>query len=153
MAFDAGDAFAIDKSAGTPCPHLKGHACSVHDDLEKKGFSGCIRYQCAGAGQRTLALYNGQSWRDTAALLPAQSETFRHLRKLHDLIQLLETAHILPLPPDVEARRMALVSDLCPPDMTPTLAETLATGSLPGRVKEFLKSLAQFAPENPVSKT
>lgn len=149
LAFDAGDAFAIDKPAGTPCPHLAHHRCTIHDALADKGFPGCVAYDCNGAGQRTIALHDGQSWQDAPALLGAQMDTFRHLRRLHDLIELLTLAAGLPLAPDDRHKRQSLLAALCPPDMTPARAATLATGPLPGEVRAFLKSLAGLTPKPP----
>ena len=132
-----------------PCPHLSGHHCTIHNDLAKKGFSGCARYDCAGAGQRATALFNGESWQHNPADLPCQMETFRHLRQLHDLLQMLIAAGALPLPLEVERQRLRHLQQLCPDPMTPALARTLATGPLPQAVREFLTSLAPHAARRP----
>ena len=145
LAFDTGADFAIDKPAGLPCPHLDRHLCTIHDSLKDRGFTGCTAFDCTGAGQRTVALYAGQSWQDHPALLPAQSDSFRHLRRLHGRIELLLAAATLSLPPDAESRRKALLCALSPEGMTPQIAQTLATGPLPAKVDRFLKSLAIYA--------
>ncbi|WP_322866086.1 hypothetical protein U5922_007690 [Aquicoccus sp. G2-2] len=149
LAFDKGPRFPFSKPAGTPCRHLERHKCAIHDDLDARGFSGCIAYQCTGAGQRTLALYDGKSWRDDPALLAPQSETFRALRALHTAISHLVTAAALPLPPVPEARRTALLARLCPDRLTPALAARLASGPLLGEVNAFLKSLPAHLPPEP----
>jgi len=146
LAFDAGDAFAIDKPAGTPCPNLDCHSCKIHSDLKDKGFLGCIAYSCAGAGQHTIALYDGQSWQNNPDLLPAQMDTFRHLNRLHALLELLTAASILALPKDVEQTRLNLIAQLFPGHLTPQMAQVLADGPLPSRVNDYLRSLAKFAP-------
>ncbi|UYV39380.1 hypothetical protein N4R57_10475 [Rhodobacteraceae bacterium D3-12] len=151
LAFDKGDAFAIDKPAGAPCPHLSHHSCTIHAALPDKGFPGCVAYGCSGAGQRTIALFDGQSWQDTPALLAPQMDTFRHLRRLHDLIELLTLAAGLPLTQEAKIKRLSLIAALCPQDMTPTVAATLATGPLPGDVRAFLKSLAALTPKTPAT--
>jgi len=47
--------FAIDKPAGTPCPHLgSDHRCSIHGQLRSRGFPGCVAFDCYGAGQRIV---------------------------------------------------------------------------------------------------
>ncbi|MDQ2088522.1 hypothetical protein [Marimonas arenosa] len=104
-----------------------------------------MRYDCAGAGQRTLSLFDNRSWQDHPPLLRPQMDTFRHLRTIHDLLGLLATAQELALPARVEARRQELVTALCPENMTPARAKRLATGSLPEDVRDFLKSLARHA--------
>ncbi len=141
LALDKGAAFAIDKPAGVPCPNLSGHACTIHADLDARGFSGCVRFNCAGAGQRTIALFDGASWRDDPDLLAPMLDTFRHLRRLHDLLGLLVAADTLPLTPREQATREELLAALCPDRMTAARAAALATGPLPARVDGFLHSL------------
>ena len=143
LAFDRGPRFAIDKPAGTPCPNLDGHRCSIHDSLDTSGFSGCVAYDCGGAGQRVLEAYDGRSWRDNPTLLSAQIETFRHMRTIHDAIGLLCSAERLGLAAEDEARRQSLLAALCPPEMSPALAEDLATGPALASTRAFLKSLAR----------
>ncbi|MCF3594114.1 hypothetical protein LZG00_08885 [Rhodobacteraceae bacterium LMO-12] len=149
LAFDKGAAFAIDKPAAVPCPNLARHSCTIHDTLSDKGFAGCVAYECTGAGQRTVALYHGQSWQDDPALLGPQIESFAHLRILHGRIELLLAAAILPLPPAIKARRASLLARLCPDEMTPRIAHALATGPIPSEVDRFLKTLARYTPVNP----
>jgi hypothetical protein len=148
LAIDEGPRFALSKPAGTPCRHLERHSCTIHENLAERGFSGCVAYQCLGAGQRTLALYGGQSWRDDPSLLAAQSDTFRDLRALHDAISNLVTAAALPLPAQAETNRTALLARLCPDRLTPALAARLASGPLLGEVKSFLKSLPAQLPRD-----
>lgn len=147
LAIDKGEAFAIDKPAGTPCPNLRGHHCTIHEDLEKKGFSGCIAYSCTGAGQRTLQLFGGQSWRDDPELLGRQMETFRHLKTLHELIELLTAAAALPLPPDAASKREKFAQQLTPANLTIETAKTLSTGPIPQQIRSFLRSLRSCAPQ------
>ena len=71
--------------------------------------------------------------------------TFGHLRKLHDCIELLCAAAALSLPETKEHARLALLEQLCPEEMTPQIAERLATGELLARVRAYLKSLAPYA--------
>jgi len=142
LAFDEGPSFAIDKPAGLPCPHLDHHACRLYNHLEPEGFSGCVAYDCEGAGQRTLALYDGVSWREDLELLVPMLETFRHLRTLHALLGLLDTARALPLEDDELDRLEDMQAELCDPDMSPQDVERVATGPLPSAAKDFLRSLA-----------
>jgi Pentapeptide repeats (8 copies) len=80
--------FAIDKPAGTPCPHLGAdHRCTIHDRLRDVGFAGCTAYDCFGAGQRLAQeTFGGRGWRDhhevTAPILTALPV----VRALHELL-------------------------------------------------------------------
>lgn len=84
MAFDKGDAFAIDKPAGIPCPHLSGRRCTIHDRLDDEGFPGCSSYDCLGAGQMTTALF-AASWQDEPALAGPMADAFRRLRAIQEI--------------------------------------------------------------------
>lgn len=145
LAFDKGDSFAIDKPAGQPCPNLRHHRCAIHADLTDAGFSGCVRFDCQGAGQRAVALHNGVSWQDDPDGLIPLLDSFRHLRVLHDLITLLETARILPLDSAQSEQRNELINQLCPEGMTPQIAEALANGPLRENVHHFLRGLGPIA--------
>jgi hypothetical protein len=98
LALPKGDAFAIDKPNGVPCPHLDGHECATHARRDAEGFSGCVRYDCAGAGQRvTQELFAGRSWRDDPDLLAPMTRAFAAMQRIHDLIVLLREAEKAPL--------------------------------------------------------
>lgn len=54
--FDAVQGFGFDKPAETPCQHLcADHRCGIHADLLPQGFTGCVAFDCLGAGQRLTA--------------------------------------------------------------------------------------------------
>lgn len=66
--FDALQGFGFDKPAETPCQHLcASNRCGIHDDLIERGFSGCVAFDCLGAGQRLTALavarFGDADWR------------------------------------------------------------------------------------------
>ncbi|WP_172295604.1 hypothetical protein [Pseudoruegeria sp. HB172150] len=143
LAFDEGDDFAIDKPAGLPCPHLgTRHDCTIYEYLEEEGFPGCVRYECEGAGQRAITLHGGESWRDDLELLAPMLETFRHLRTIHSLLTLLDTARRLPLEEEEEDRWEHLMESLCPDEMTPDVAAEIASGTILAEARDFLRSLA-----------
>jgi len=149
FALDKGDAFGIDKPAGVPCPNLAHHRCKIHSQLTSKGFSGCVAYNCIGAGQRTIALFDGQSWQDDPDLLPKQLDTFRHVHTIHSLSELLVAAGALPLPKALQTQRLNFLNELAPDGFTTQTATQIATGPLPHQIKTFLQSLASYAVKNP----
>ena len=86
--------FAASKAAGEPCPKLDpGGACAIYERREKEGFSGCIRYECFGAGQHVVQhLFGGRDWRDDPALLTPMVEAFLAMRPVSDLLYLANYA-------------------------------------------------------------
>ena len=104
LAFDKGEKFAHDKAAGAACTHLTGHACSIHADLDAKGYRGCVAYDCAGAGQRVTALF-ARSWRDEPALAGPMMAAFAAMREVQELRQMLAASHSLPLSPETCTER------------------------------------------------
>ena len=114
LAFDQGAAFAFDKPADTPCRYLSDDSCcGVHAALVERGFSGCARYDCFGAGQRVCTeLFPGRSWRESPELARRMFEAFRVLQQAHELSLLLCTASRLELSPSQSARREELELEL-----------------------------------------
>lgn len=84
LTFSKSADFAIDKSAGEPCPNLdETFRCTIHRKLRPAGFQGCTVYDCFGAGQE-ISRRAGTSWRQQPgqqmfAALPI-------LRQLHELL-------------------------------------------------------------------
>ncbi|MCR8724709.1 hypothetical protein [Frigidibacter sp. ROC022] len=124
LAFDKGEAFAIDKPAGLPCPHLDGHACSIHASLTDAGFPGCARYDCFGAGQIvTRDIFAGASWQDQPDLAMPMAEAFRLLREVQDMRAQLQIALDRFAPDEaLRARIEALDRQLAPEWSAETLA-------------------------------
>jgi hypothetical protein len=116
LPFDAGDDFSFDKAGGEPCRHLDAsHACTIHDALEERGFGGCVKFDCYGAGQRVVQeVFDGKSWRDDPALIKPMSEAFYRMRAIHDLLILLRETRRLPLERVDEQSLDALVGKLTP---------------------------------------
>lgn len=115
LAIDKGPKFAIDKPAGTPCPNLAGHGCKIHDQLEAKGFSGCVQYDCLGAGQIVVQeIFGGESWRDRPELAAPMAEAFRLLREVQETRQDLIAAQKLSAAPKIAAACAALEAKLTP---------------------------------------
>lgn len=144
LAFDQGEQFAFDKPAGVPCPHLStGDRCRIHRRLEQRGFAGCSRYDCLGAGQRvTQEVLPGRHWRQGADAARGIFEAFRVLRDIHAALELLESAARLPLSPSERASCRRLSRHLSP--TTPWSQRTLAEfedGPVFREVRVFLESL------------
>lgn len=117
--FDDDEDFAIAKPVDTPCPNLSKACfdCTIHDDLTKRGFRGCVTYSCAGAGQRvTQELFDGETWRDDPDLLSHMTYALRVVRPIHEALLLLQEALRLPVPESTKRRGQALMASLCPRD-------------------------------------
>lgn len=80
--------FAFAKEEGEPCKHLGGdNRCSIHDDLADQGFSGCIKFECFGAGQKVTGHhFKGQSWRDDHLTAKRMFHIFFIVKSLHWMI-------------------------------------------------------------------
>lgn len=146
--FDDDEDFAIAKQVDTPCPNLSDSCfdCTIHDDLIKRGFRGCVTYSCAGAGQRvTQELFDGETWRDDPDLLSHMTYALRVVRPIHEALLLLKEAQRLPIPQSAQNQCKALMSALCPDNPKsihdfeePEVQDALAD------VPAYLQSLAPF---------
>ncbi|MFJ4833598.1 pentapeptide repeat-containing protein [Streptomyces sp. NPDC088747] len=95
LPFSRSADFAIDKSAGKPCPNLRTDSrCGIHTELREKGFSGCTVYDCFGAGQKVSRItYGGRDWREgTGERARQMFEVFPVVRQLHELLWYLAEA-------------------------------------------------------------
>lgn len=62
LFFAKTDGFPSNKDAGVPCQHLRDDfRCAVHDELARRGFKGCMAYDCFGAGQTVSRMYQ-RAW-------------------------------------------------------------------------------------------
>ena len=143
-AFYRSDSFGFDKDADTPCPHLdEAHHCAIHAEREDAGFSGCIVFDCLGAGQRvTQEIFGGRSWRADPALLAPMAEAFRAMRQVHELRLLVEEAGKAELSAHERRTLDAFHAELEPADGWSR--ETLAAADLEAlnqRVRDFLPTL------------
>jgi uncharacterized protein YjbI with pentapeptide repeats len=112
-AFAASADFAIDKPAGTPCPHLRADSrCSIHERLRPAGFPGCAVFDCFGAGQKVAQeTFHGRDWREAPDSAGSMFRTFSTMRDLHELLWYLTEALTLeaarPLRPELAGARAA----------------------------------------------
>jgi hypothetical protein len=116
--FDDPDYFAIAKDTDEACENLDGcFGCTIHAKLEDRGFSGCVSYSCAGAGQRvTQALFQGQTWRDKPEIRREMTHALRVLRPIHEALMLLKEAQNLSVPQKLLDHGAMMMNDLCPND-------------------------------------
>lgn len=144
LSFDRSEHFAIDKAAGQPCPNLDDcHSCGIHQHLSARGFSGCVRYDCAGAGQRvTQEVFEGRTWRDDQALLRPMMDAFRAMREVHDLMSMLLVVVKMDISDDARVVCQAFLDDLSP--VEPWTVESLFAfecSAIPREVRLFLREL------------
>lgn len=113
LAFDKGRDFAFDKNPGQPCPNLSRHSCTIHEKLNEEGFSGCVKYDCLGAGNRVVQeVFNGRSWQDDPQLTRPMIEAFAGMREVHKRIDLLRAAETLPLSRQDDQTRREFLAQL-----------------------------------------
>jgi hypothetical protein len=149
LPFDAGPAFAFDKPAAQRCRNLApDNRCTLHARLADNGFSGCVAFDCLGAGQRASALFiKGPGWLQDGQALARLDEGFRGLRQVHEAVALLKAAGSLTLPEPAEVQRQALLAGLdAGRDWTlNALAQANARGGLIEEIRLFLASLRDVA--------
>jgi hypothetical protein len=147
LAFDRGESFGFAKAAGRPCPHLQpSHRCAIHVQRFERGFSGCVSFDCAGAGQLVTRLFASRNVLGTPVVARAVEDVFRITRQVQQLRLLLHEAARLPLSADRERRRAELLARL-EPDVGWTV-ESLATFAIDGchdDVHQFLRALTDQA--------
>ena len=145
MAFDKGDMFGCDKVAGEVCKHLdEGHGCKIHAELDDEGFSGCVTYDCLGAGQRVVQeMFGGRSWREDPETGADMFEAFRIMRLVHGWLELLEAASELPLSAVQEAGLEALYARVVlPEDYDLDTLQALERSGVAVDIATYLRSLA-----------
>jgi hypothetical protein len=99
--FDALQGFGFDKAAETPCRHLCGdHRCGIHERLLPEGFSGCVAFDCLGAGQRLTALarerFGSADWRERPEVARWLFAAYPGVRQLQEGLATLRLAAGLP---------------------------------------------------------
>ena len=104
-AFARSSDFALDKPAGTACPHLDAtFRCGIHGSLRERGFPGCTVFDCLGAGQQVVQVtFGGRDWRAEPELARPMFAAFGVMRALHELLFLLDEAAALRPSPALDA--------------------------------------------------
>jgi hypothetical protein len=105
LPFSAVSGFGMDKPGGTPCPNLADDdRCSIHATLRRDGWSGCVTFDCFGAGQQVSQVtYAGVSWRE-ADNLGEMAAVLSVMRLLHEML-----SHLMEVErrsPDPDAGRL-----------------------------------------------
>jgi hypothetical protein len=135
-AFAASADFAIDKSAGQPCPNLADDfRCRIHSRLREKGFRGCTVYDCFGAGQRVVQeLFAGRPD-------PRMHRVFPVVRQVHEWLWYLTEAKSISEDPEID-RMIAELETVTehPEAHWPRVRELLRAAS--GAKKPMKKDLA-----------
>ena len=106
LPFSAVSGFGIDKPGGTPCPNLADDdRCSIHATLRDDGWSGCVTFECFGAGQQVSQVtYAGVSWRESGNL-GEMAAVLSVMRLLHEMLAHL--AEVERRSPDPTATELA----------------------------------------------
>ncbi|WP_436526617.1 pentapeptide repeat-containing protein [Actinoplanes sp. HUAS TT8] len=93
-AFAKSSDFAVNKPAGQPCRNLgDDFRCGIHEELPRRGFKGCVVFDCFGAGQRiTQETFDGRDWRGTPGIAGSMFALLPVVRQLHELLWLLTEA-------------------------------------------------------------
>ncbi len=87
LPFGAVSGFGMDKAGGTPCPNLDDDdRCRIHATLRRDGWSGCVTFDCFGAGQQVSQVtYAGTSWRESDDL-GEMAAVLSVMRLLHEML-------------------------------------------------------------------
>jgi uncharacterized protein YjbI with pentapeptide repeats len=112
-AFARSADFAIDKPAGRPCPNLgDDFRCGIHERLPERGFSGCVVFDCFGAGQQiTQVTFGGRDWRGAPAIAGQMFAVLPVMRQLHEMMWYLAQALDLPAARRVHPRLRAALTE------------------------------------------
>lgn len=88
------DGFPLDKEAKDPCIHLQhDFRCKEYLQLMELGYSGCMTFDCFGAGQQVSAItFEGRNWHDASDHGALMFSVFQVMRQLHELLWYLSTA-------------------------------------------------------------
>ena len=145
FAFDRSEDFGHDKPADTACHHLaEDFSCTIHEGLADKGYRGCVRFDCHGAGQRVVQnVFGGRDWRSEPALMAPMMAAFRAMRRLYELLHLLDAAKALSLDATAQAELSRLIAWIDPDDgWTAEGVSAFDIDAAEAKVAGFLKSLA-----------
>lgn len=93
LPMQKGESFPVTKPGGRRCHNLEADdRCGIHADLTEQGWSGCVAFDCFGAGQQVSQVtYAGVSWREHDNL-GEMAAVLSVMRQLHEMLALLDEA-------------------------------------------------------------
>lgn len=93
LPMQKGESFPVTKPGGRPCHNLAADdRCGIHENLTEQGWSGCVAFDCFGAGQQVSQVtYAGVSWREHDNL-GEMAAVLSLMRQLHEMLALLDEA-------------------------------------------------------------
>lgn len=141
LAFTASQEFAIDKEVGDPCPNLLADdSCSIHDQLRTRGFSGCVTYDCFGAGQKiSQHTYAGRSWREDPSTAQQMFALLPIMRQLQELLWFLTEARDLSKDSQLRRDLASMINETeALTELEPQVVVDLDMDHQRGRVNELL---------------
>lgn len=109
--------FGHDKASGEPCHNLlDDNRCGIHDQLRPRGYSGCVTFDCFGAGQKvSQVILPGVDWRRTPAravdLIPVFYVVRQLQEMLHHLAECAERLAVVEAPDDLREATDVLLSE------------------------------------------
>lgn len=116
LPFDAFQGFGFDKPAETACHHLcTDHRCGIHVELMDRGFSGCVAFDCLGAGQRLTALalarFGSADWRARPEVARWLFAAYPRVRQVQEWVAQLTLAAAVSGEPALQALADALEAE------------------------------------------
>lgn len=143
LFFSRQDGFPADKAPETPCGFLAGdYRCSCHEELPRRGFRGCLSFDCLGAGQLvTQGVYRGLTWKTNPDKASEICGVFWTVRLLHQMLwYLTEAASLAAAGPSLASELGSLISEtLAMTRLGPTEILSLNVESHQDRVNAVLK--------------
>ena len=150
FAFEKSAEFGEEKDAGTPCSNLDSCGrCEIHSQRRRYGFSGCIQYDCLGAGQRVVQeTFSGRTWMEEPELLAPMLRAFELMCRIQENVALLVTAEKAGLSPgDQQALRRLIAALDAMADAVQLPTAPARFNEVDGEVRTFLTGLRPyFAP-------
>lgn len=98
LYFSKLDGFPEHKKEGVACSHLQDNfLCNIHACLTQRKLTGCLRYDCFGAGQLvTKNIYSSYTWKETKN--PKEIfEVFQVVYQLQEIVWYLSEASMLSI--------------------------------------------------------
>lgn len=91
LYFSKIDGFPSDKGSGEKCEYMdKSYRCEVHEKLEERGYTGCMSFDCLGAGPMVVSLLKDRDVSKKA--LVKLYEAFIVARQVYEVIWYLADA-------------------------------------------------------------